>query len=90
MAIQGYYPLDGRTLVPTDTVTGVVTGATADIPLNILLAFILEDLPTSGPTTSRPVPVFVGQGYFDTTLGYMMWAKQLLPTIWVNAAGIQE
>lgn len=90
MAIQGSYPLDGRTLAPTDTVTGVVTGATADIPLNILFAFISEGFPTSGPTTSRPVPVFVGQGYFDTTLGYMMWAKQLLPTIWVNAAGIQE
>lgn len=88
MAEQGSYPLNGRTLANTDTVTGVVSGQTADIPLGILASFIGANTPGSGPSTSRPVPGFVGQQYFDTTLGYMVWAKQLSPAVWVNAAGI--
>jgi hypothetical protein len=90
MAEQGSYPLNGRSLAPTDTVTGVVTGQTADIPLSLLTAFVNVGVATSGPTSSRPTsPLFIGQGYFDTTLGFMVWAKQLLPPIWVDAAGVQ-
>lgn len=93
MAIQGSYPLNGRTPAATDTVTGVVTGVTADIPLSVLASFVLASIGSggsSGPTASRPAPpLFIGQGYFDTTLGFMVWAKQLLPTIWVDAAGVQ-
>ena len=93
MAEQGSYPLNGRALAPTDNVTGVVTGQTADIPLSVLAAFILGSGgqgALSGPTANRPFPPgFVGQPYFDTTLGFMVWCKQTLPTIWVDAAGVQ-
>lgn len=91
MAEQGSYPLNGRTLAPTDTVTGVVTGQTADIPLSVLTAFFGGVSGGSGPTISRPVPVFVGQSYFDTTLGFMVWAKAIPPStvVWVDAAGVQ-
>ena len=94
MAEQGSYPLNGRTLQSVDNVTGVVTGQTADIPLSVLSAFILGGGgigQLSGTTAQRLliVPVFVGQPYFDTTLGFMVWAKQLLPTVWVDAAGVQ-
>lgn len=93
MAQQGQYPLNGRTLQGSDNCTGVVTGQTADIPLSVLAAFILGTggaSPMSGPTMSRPAPpAFVGQPYFDTTLGFMVWTKQVLPTIWVDAAGVQ-
>jgi hypothetical protein len=46
----------------------------------------------SGPTSQRPVstaqnPVYIGQEYFDTTLGFPVWLKQLNPMVWVNAAG---
>lgn len=88
MAEQGSYPLNGRSLAGTDTLTGVVTGATADVPLSILAAFIGANTPSFGPTVSRPVPGFIGQQYFDTTLGFMVWAKQLSPVIWVDAAGV--
>ena len=33
---QGSYPIGSRTLVGSDTVTGVVTGTTADIPLSMI------------------------------------------------------
>lgn len=90
MAEQGSYPLNGRVLAGTDNVTGVVTTQTADIPLSTLAAFILGTLGStgSGPTSGRPAPTLVGQAYFDTTLGFMVWAKQLLPAVWVNAAGV--
>lgn len=42
-----------------------------------------------GTTTTRPTTnLFIGQPYFDTTLGYMVWIKQVSPSvIWVNGAG---
>lgn len=94
MAEQGSYPLNGRILSGTDNCTGIVTGKTADIPLSVLAAFIIGAGGAgtlSGTTATRLtiVPVFIGQPYFDTTLGFMVWAKQLLPTIWVDAAGVQ-
>ena len=88
MAEQGSYPLNGRTLASTDTVTGVVSGQTADIPLSALATFIGSNQPQSGPTGNRPVPTFVGEQYFDTTLGFVVWARQLLPAVWVDAAGV--
>jgi hypothetical protein len=94
MAEQGSYPLNGRSVAGSDTVTGVVTGQTADIPLSVLAAFVEGGGSTlgSGTTTQRLslVPGFVGQPFFDTTLGYMMWVKQIFPIIWVNAAGVQQ
>lgn len=90
MAEQGSYPLNGRVLQATDNCTGVVTGQTADIPLSVLAAFILGgQSQQSGPTANRPSPpVFVGQSYFDTTLGFVVWAKTIIPTVWVDAAGV--
>jgi hypothetical protein len=91
MAEQGSYPLNGRSLAGTDTVTGVVTGQTADIPLNVLSVFITGGGTNtgSGPTSNRPVPSFLGQPYLDTTLGFMVWAKQISPAVWIDAAGVQ-
>jgi len=40
MPQQGYYPIGARTLAGTDTVTGVVTGVTCDIPLTTLANFV--------------------------------------------------
>jgi hypothetical protein len=88
MAEQGSYPLNGRTLAPTDTVTGVVTGQTADISIATLASFIGSNQPQFGPMTNRPVPGFIGEQYFDTTLGFMVWVKQIAPAIWVDAAGV--
>ena len=92
MAMQGSYPLNGRSVAGTDTCTGVVTGQTADIPLSVIAAFVLGGGSSSGsgPTSGRPVvPSFVGQPYFDTTLGFMVWVKQIYPSIWVDGAGVQ-
>lgn len=48
---QGNYPIGSRVLAGTDTLTGVVTGATADVPLNALVNFILGS-GTLGTVTS--------------------------------------
>lgn len=92
MAMQGSYPMNGRSLAGTDTTTGVVTGATADIPLATLATFILGPGGTgqlSGPTANRPnPPSYISQPYLDTTLGFMVWCKQISPVIWINAAGV--
>lgn len=43
----------------------------------------------SGTTANRPtVKLWVGRRYFDTTLGYPVYIKQVDPSvIWVNGAG---
>lgn len=41
-------------------------------------------LTASGPTTGRPTASFVGQPYFDTTLGFPVWWNG---SHWVNATG---
>ena len=46
----------------------------------------------NGSTAQRPtgtiqIPLFVGQPFFDTTLGIPIWVKSLNPTVWVNGAG---
>lgn len=46
----------------------------------------------NGPTTARPVntaanPLYIGQDFFDTTLGLKVSVKSLNPTVWVNGAG---
>lgn len=44
-------------------------------------------LTASGPTSGRPSsPAFVGQPYFDTTLGCPVWWTG---SRWVNASGAQ-
>lgn len=46
----------------------------------------------SGATANRPVdstqnPIYIGQNYFDTTLGKPIWVKSKNPTVWVDATG---
>jgi hypothetical protein len=41
-------------------------------------------LTASGPTSSRPAASFVGQPYFDTTLGLPVWWNG---AHWVNGSG---
>lgn len=44
-------------------------------------------LPSQGPTVSRPIivdPAFVGQMFFDTTLGFPVWWNGV---VWVDATG---
>lgn len=88
MSMQGSYPMNGRQLQNADTVTGVVTGATADIPLSLLAAFVQIGGTPSGPTSGRPVPTFVGQMYVDTDLKLPIWCIQLSPAIWIAASGV--
>lgn len=52
----------------------------------------LRPLGSSGTTTNRPVdmsqiPLYIGQPYFDTTLGKPIWVKSKNPTVWVDATG---
>lgn len=42
---------------------------------------------TSGTTSNRPVPTFIGQPYFDTDLGKQINAKTLSPVVWVDGVG---
>lgn len=51
MAQQGTYSLGSRTLANTDTVTGVVTGATADVPLSKIVSFTTAQI--SGLTIAQ-------------------------------------
>lgn len=42
----------------------------------------------SGPTTSRPTKnLYIGQGYFDTTLALPVWVQSVNPAVWITAAG---
>jgi hypothetical protein len=41
-----------------------------------------------GTTIQRPTTgVYLGQMFFDTTLGYPVFIKSLNPIVWVNGAG---
>jgi hypothetical protein len=46
----------------------------------------------SGTTAKRPSdssrhPLYVGQAYFDTTLGFPVYVKSRNPTVWVDGSG---
>jgi len=52
----------------------------------------LRPVGSSGTTAQRPVNtaqsfMYVGQSYFDTTLGKPVFVKSLNPTVWIDAAG---
>lgn len=52
------------------------------------LWILADSIDSKGTTAQRPtIGLFVGRGYFDTTLGYKIWLKSVNPTIWVNGAG---
>lgn len=44
---------------------------------------------SAGPTTNRPTSgLYVGQRFYDSTLGYPVWVHQISPSIiWHNGAG---
>jgi hypothetical protein len=53
-----------------------------------------KPLGANGATSARPIhnpsaglTLYVGQQYFDATLGYPVFVKSLNPTVWVNGAG---
>lgn len=49
---------------------------------------ILAALSSSGTTANRPTAnVYVGQFYFDTTLGRPIWAQSIGPIVWIKADG---
>ena len=51
-------------------------------------ANILRAVSTSGATADRPTQdLFIGQVYFDTTLGLPIWLKSVRPSVWVDATG---
>ena len=45
----------------------------------------------SGTTAQRPTSAtpgrWIGEPYFDTTLGFTIWLKSVGPDVWVNSAG---
>jgi hypothetical protein len=41
----------------------------------------------SGATGNRPLPRYVGQQFFDTTLNKPIYVKTISPTVWVDANG---
>lgn len=52
----------------------------------------LSPVGSSGATANRPLgstarPLYVGQPYFDTSLGKPIWVKSMNPTVWVDATG---
>lgn len=52
----------------------------------------LAPLGQKGTTANRPTdssqrPLYVGQPYFDTTLGKPIWVKSKSPTVWCDATG---
>lgn len=50
---------------------------------------ILTATSSSGPTSARPTQnLYVGQFWFDTTLGFPVWLKTPGSSpVWVNASG---
>jgi hypothetical protein len=47
----------------------------------------------SGPTANRPAdssrhPLYIGQAFFDTSLGFPVYVKSRNPTVWVDGAGV--
>lgn len=52
----------------------------------------LRPVGQQGATANRPVStnqiaLYIGQNYFDTTLGKPIWVKSLNPTVWCDATG---
>jgi hypothetical protein len=47
---------------------------------------------SSGATANRPQdssrkPLYIGQAYFDSTLGFPVYVKSRNPTVWVDGSG---
>jgi hypothetical protein len=73
------------------TQKGEDTSATWRAWFESLYAWVAP-LGNNGATSARPVssaavPLYIGQNYFDATLGKPVWIKSLNPTVWVDATG---
>lgn len=56
------------------------------------VGYYLRPVTQSGTTANRPVDssqiqLYVGQFYFDTSLGKPIWVKSRNPTVWCDATG---
>lgn len=56
------------------------------------VAYWLRPVGASGPTANRPVDtssiqLYIGQPYFDTSLGKPIWVQSRNPTVWCDATG---
>jgi hypothetical protein len=52
----------------------------------------LSPVGSSGTTANRPTdssrrPLYIGQRYFDTSLGFAVYVKSRNPTVWVDGSG---
>jgi len=54
--------------------------------VNLYGQIITPAAPQSGTSAQRPTSTYIGQFYFDTTLGFPIWAS-VIGTTWVDAAG---
>ena len=89
------------TLSPPPSGADIATAPMSKVPLGKLnlhsqwlawfqqLWMFVRTLGANGTTAQRPAAaLFVGQQYFDTTLGYMVAVKTVgPPAVWVNGAG---
>lgn len=80
-------PLGGLPRPPLEGPGGLFTTAWAAW-LNVVQN-VVRATSSSGPTTSRPTTnLYVGQFFFDTTLGIPVWVKTPGSSpVWVNATG---
>lgn len=90
------------TPLPAQSPIGTVTlnGKPVNVALNPLwsawlqrVQSLVQTVGNSGGTAARPldtaqVPLFVGQDFFDTDLGFKVTVASLQPTVWVNGAGV--
>jgi hypothetical protein len=57
------------------------------------IQYWLSPVGSNGTTALRPINtaptrfLYIGQTYFDTTLGKPIFVKSLNPTVWVDATG---
>lgn len=65
-----------------------------DKPISTLTQNALTDLSNkvtilkgADTTANRPTPTYIGQIYFDTTLGKPIWCKNITTPIWVDSTG---
>jgi hypothetical protein len=76
-------PLGGQPLGPLDLAKPAWSGWFST------LQKIVQATSSSGTTAQRPTTsLYVGQFWFDTTLGLPVWVKTLSPVVWVTAAGV--
>jgi hypothetical protein len=77
--------------IPTGTTIADKTGRLSDDYISWFQSIQqwLAPQGQTGITSARPTNrLYVGLGYFDTTLGYMVWVKQVSPSIvWVRYDG---